>query len=178
MFYTYCHKKNDNGIIFYIGKGSGNRLNHKTRNKYWKSIVNKHGFTAEIIAYWETEQEAFDHEQLLISCFIDMGYKLANLTHGGGGIVGYSHTDEAKEKISIASKQRSPESIEKIKQATKARWADPEYKKRVIKSMQNAVTPEWLIKVSAKGRKHTEETKRKISETEKATKLRRKLCLV
>ena len=53
----------------------------------------------------------------------------------------------------------------------------PEFKAKTIKAMKNAVTPEWLQKVSAKGRKHTEETKRKISETEKLTKSRRKLCL-
>lgn len=176
MFYTYCHTRNDNGLIFYIGKGVNNRLNHKSRNVYWKNIANKHGFKAEILAYWNTEKEAFDHEKLLINCFNDMGYKLANLTNGGGGIVGYEHSNQAKEKISIASKNRSEESIEKIRQATKARWANPEFKKKTIKAMKNAVTPEWLEKVSRKGATHTEKTKRKISETEKTTKLRKKLC--
>jgi hypothetical protein len=178
QFYTYCHTRNDNGLIFYIGKGTKNRLNHKTRNIYWKNIVNKHGFIAEILAYWDTEQEAFDHEQLLINCFKDMGYKLANLTNGGGGISGYAHTDGAKEKISVASKKRSQESIEKIRQATKARWANPEFKEKTIKAMKSAITPEWLKKVSRKGKTHTEETKRKIAETEKLTKNRSKLCSV
>jgi len=177
-FYTYCHKRKDNGVIFYIGKGSKNRLNDTTRNKYWKNIVGKHGFTSEILAYWNTEQEAFEHEQILIDCFKSMNYKLANLTIGGGGIVGYKHSDEAKQKISEASKLRSKESIEKIRQSAKARWANPEFKAKTIKAMKESVTPEWLEKVSAKGRKHTEETKRKIAETEKLSKSRRKLCLV
>ena len=79
MFYTYAHTKPD-GTIFYIGKGSKRRAwKTHNRNKHWKSIVEKHnGFNVEILANWDTEQEAFDHEVLLISCFKDMNYILAN----------------------------------------------------------------------------------------------------
>jgi hypothetical protein len=101
MFYTYAHIRNDTNKIFYIGKGKGNRAFSSTgRNPFWKSIVEKHGHKVEILANWKTEQEAFDHEMLLISCFKDMGYKLSNMTIGGEGASGVEWTEKRKEKHS------------------------------------------------------------------------------
>lgn len=93
-FFTYAHQTADTGKIFYIGKGSRkDRQIAKTgRNKHWHNIVKKHGFIAEILAYWNTEQEAFDHEKLLIASFRDMGYSLANYTNGGEGSSGIKIT--------------------------------------------------------------------------------------
>jgi len=69
------------------------------RNPYWQNIVNKYGRPhVELLARWDTETEALDHEKLLISCFRDMGYKLANITDGGEGTSGYKHTPEQREK--------------------------------------------------------------------------------
>ena len=51
------------------------------------------------INYYDTEEEAFSHEVLLISCFRGMGYELANLTDGGDGTSGYKQTEEHKEKL-------------------------------------------------------------------------------
>jgi hypothetical protein len=103
MFYTYAHTKPD-GTIFYIGKGSKNRAWKKTkRNQHWKNIVAKYEiYGVEILANWNTEKEALDHEILLISCFKDMGYKLANMTNGGEGTSGLKLTIEHKQKISDA----------------------------------------------------------------------------
>ena len=100
MFYTYAHYKPEGGL-FYIGKGSkGRAYQTSRRNAYWHNIVNKYGKPhVEILANWDTEAEAFDHEKLLISCFQDMGYKLANLSNGGGGSTGYKHTEQALEKM-------------------------------------------------------------------------------
>ena len=105
MFYTYAHTK-PNGTIFYIGKGSGVRAWKKTRrNIHWKNIVTKYtNYNVEILANWETEQEAFGHEILLISCFKDMGYKLSNMTSGGEGTSGLKLTQEHKQKISDAQR--------------------------------------------------------------------------
>jgi len=103
VFYTYAHTKPD-GTIFYIGKGTGNRAWKKSnRNRHWSNIVNKHGrFEVEILANWSTEQEAFEHEALLIFCFRKMGYVLANMTNGGEGISGLKLTEEHKRKIGDA----------------------------------------------------------------------------
>ena len=101
MFYTYSHTKPD-GTIFYIGKGIGLRAWKKTkRNQHWKNIVAKYKtYGVEILANWDTEKEALDHEILLISCLRDMGYKLANMTDGGDGTSGLKFTKEHKQKIS------------------------------------------------------------------------------
>ena len=98
--YTYSHNKPD-GIPFYIGKGSGNRAFTKRTNPYWKNIVAKYGYEVQILAYWNTHEQALDHEVLLISCMKDMGIELANMTEGGEGCVGFSHphTEEHKQKL-------------------------------------------------------------------------------
>ena len=117
-FYTYAHKNATTNKIFYIGKGSKNR--YKTtykRSAHWNHIVNKYGFSAEILANWDTEKEAFDHEKLLISCFKDMNYVLANKTEGGEGPSGHIHTEEHKKLISqkLKGKIVSQETKEKLK---------------------------------------------------------------
>jgi hypothetical protein len=91
--YTYAHYKPQGGI-FYIGKGQGHRAFQFTgRNPYWNNVVNKYGKPhVEILAYWDTEAEAYSHEALLIECFKDMNTELANIGLGGiGGTTGFSH---------------------------------------------------------------------------------------
>ena len=88
MFYTYCHYRLDTNKIFYIGKGKDNRAWVNKRNKHWHGIADRHGWRCEILAYWSSEAEALEHEIMLIACFIDLGYKLANKTAGGQGTAG------------------------------------------------------------------------------------------
>ena len=104
MFCTYAHYT-PQGRLFYIGKGSSERRAHymQGRNNYWNKIVAKHGKPrVEILSTWGSEEEAFSHEVLLISCFRDMGYELANIANGGEGGGGYTLTDEHKAKLSKA----------------------------------------------------------------------------
>ena len=96
--YTYAHSKPD-GTIFYIGKGIGRRAYSKNRNDYWKRIVAKYGYEVQILAHWDTEAEALDHEVLLIACMKDMGIELCNLTNGGEGATGYKHSEQHKDKL-------------------------------------------------------------------------------
>jgi hypothetical protein len=78
------------------------------RNNYWDKIVAKYGRpSVQILADWGTEEEAFSHEVLLINCFRDMGYELANLTDGGDGTSGYKQTEEHKEKLRKARTGKS-----------------------------------------------------------------------
>lgn len=101
MFYTYAHYTPE-GHLFYIGKGQGRRAYtfHK-RNNYWNHVVDKHGKPdVQILAYWDTEEEVFDHEMLLIDCFKELGHKLVNLSNGGEGPSGLQHSEEFKQKIS------------------------------------------------------------------------------
>lgn len=103
MFYTYAHYKPEGGL-FYIGKGTLRRVRSMdARNPHWSNIVRKYGKPhVEILASWKTEAEALDHEKLLISCFKDMGFDLANKTDGGEGTSGYKFNDQQKKNLSDA----------------------------------------------------------------------------
>jgi hypothetical protein len=101
MYYTYGHYKADSKELFYIGKGKDGRFCEKdSRSSYWHNIVNKHGYSAEIFAEWESEKDAFIHEKFLIDCFRDLT-NLCNLTNGGEGCSGYVWTDEQKAKLKL-----------------------------------------------------------------------------
>lgn len=127
MFYTYYHTRNDSQKPFYVGKGSGGRAYDSDRNRHWLNIVKKHSHTVHIAAEWPTENEAFEHERFLILCFKDMGIELCNKTSGGEGTVGWVPTAENRAVTSAV---------------TKARWTDPEYKKRVVEAMRTAMAKE------------------------------------
>jgi len=104
MFCTYAHYT-PQGRLFYIGKGSSERRAHylSGRNNYWQKVVAKYGKPdVQILAHWDTEEEAFDHERLLISCFREFGHELANLTDGGDGTSGYKQTAEHRRKLRVA----------------------------------------------------------------------------
>ena len=105
MFCTYAHYTPE-GRLFYIGKGSEKRAHSKGgRNSYWQRVVKKYGNPdVQILAHWDTEVEAFDHEILLISCFKDLGHKLCNLSNGGEGPSGLKHSEEFKQRISTLHK--------------------------------------------------------------------------
>jgi hypothetical protein len=97
VFYTYAHYTPE-GRLFYIGKGNEDRAYKSSgRSLYWKRIVNKYGKpNIQILANWDTEQEALDHEVLLIECFKDLGHKLCNITSGGDGVSGLKQSEHQK----------------------------------------------------------------------------------
>jgi hypothetical protein len=134
MFYTYAHYKPNNSV-FYIGKGRGRRAwSIKDRNPHWQNVVAKHGgHKVEVLAKWSTEQEAFDHEKFLIWCFRDMGYSMANITDGGDGVSGYTHTPETKKILSSHHKRlhNLPEQKAKNSKRNKLRMQDPCIKNHV-----------------------------------------------
>ena len=115
MFCTYAHYT-PQGRLFYIGKGSEKRAQSlKGRNKYWHRVVQKHGRPdIQILANWKTNEEACDHEMLLIECFKDLGHKLVNMTAGGEGTYGVvpwnkgiPWSDEVKAKLGLKNKGRT-----------------------------------------------------------------------
>jgi hypothetical protein len=107
-FYVYVHRTQDLGGIFYVGKGKRSRaVEIRKRSKLWDNIVAKHGgFSHEIVARFDAEEEAFAHERFLIAGLRVTGVRLANLTDGGDGPSGYRHTPETKAKISAMFKGR------------------------------------------------------------------------
>ena len=158
-FYTYAHINPTTNKIFYIGKGKANRATQVgKRNQHWKNIVNKYGFRAEILAYWDSEKAALDHEELLISCFKNMSYKLANKASGGQVNSGWKHSEEYKQFMKTINKGKvvSAETKEKLRIAALKR------PKRIISEEHKQKNRIALI-----GRKYSAETLKKMSDSAK-----------
>jgi hypothetical protein len=138
-FYVYEHLRKTDGSVFYVGKGYKSRATRKTnRNRYWHNIVNKHGFDVRFVATKLDEELALLAEIERIDQQRKLGIKLCNLTDGGEGVVGYVATPETRAKLSKAHLGRK--------------------------------IPKWLSEkysILRKGRKKSEECKRKISEANK-----------
>ena len=131
LYYTYLHRRNDTGAVFYVGKGLGRRALQKCgRNDRWNKIVAKHGFSVEILAPWPSEAEAFAHEIFLITAFRDMGVDLANYSDGGEGASGHKHSDETKAKraASLATVFSDPAVRDRRIEAVRAGKKTPEHR--------------------------------------------------
>jgi hypothetical protein len=132
MFYVYQHLRLDNNIPFYIGKGCKDRaFRTKRNNKGWNNIVNKVGFKAEIIKYFENEDQAIKYEHELIDNYRLQGIELVNQTLYSPGGTKWSYTDEVKIKQSKGQmgtkRPKTQEWCDKISKANTGReilWAD------------------------------------------------------
>ena len=101
MFCTYLHKRSSDNKVFYVGMGNPKRPNNLyQRPAHWRKVKNEHGVKVEIVASWDTLDDACSHEKLLISVFKDLGHPLINKTSGGLGN-DYPKTQEHKEAHSI-----------------------------------------------------------------------------
>ena len=168
MFYTYAHYT-PQGRLFYIGKGQGKRAYaFYQRGSHWSNIVNKYGKPdVQILANWDTESEALNHEILLIDCFRELGHKLCNKTIGGEGVSGLIHSEETRKKMSISrlgkiGHKLSDESKQKIRDANIGKKISEEVKKKISLAHKG--------KQYSLGYRHTEESKIKISTASKGNK--------
>lgn len=105
MFYVYLDFNND-GEVFYVGKGLIERCKYKKRNYLHDIVCQEEGFNRAIVFESENEQECFDKEIELIkeyhTFFKDplRSENACNFALGGGGASGYKHTDESKARMS------------------------------------------------------------------------------
>jgi hypothetical protein len=172
MAYVYKHTRNDNGEIFYIGIGRNkNRMiSHRSRNNYWLNIVNKVGFTAQIIEDNLTWEEAISREIYWINLYgrkNDGTGSLSNMTDGGEGSYGRIFSENTKKKISDSHKGKTLTSEQKIK-ISQGNLGKPKPKPNGF--------GEKISKI-LKGKKRTEESKLKQSITTKKTLSKLKLKL-
>ena len=105
QFYVYVHRRATDGLVFYVGKGTGKRawaLNG--RNKHWHNIVKKHGRTVEIVQSGMQEWWALEMEIDLISSY--GRDNVCNMTDGGEGASGFTHSPETKKRLSEVNSNR------------------------------------------------------------------------
>ncbi len=160
QFYTYLHCK-PNGDPFYVGKGTLARSNNLAkRNIHHKRIVAKFGI--EIFSFpRDTEQSAFDDEIKWIKVLREEGFKLANYTDGGDGSTGHTVSEAGKAKLSAFHKGKkiSPEHRARINAALKGVKLSTERRAKIsLRMMGNK---------RHKGMKHSAETLKKMSDTQK-----------
>ena len=136
--YVYVHTRNDTDEIFYVGQGIDDRAWDKTgRNRWWRSIVKKHGFTPWIIKAGLSKQAADRLEIDLIAEYgrADIGQGLlVNLTDGGEGTVGRVLPDWEKKKRSTANLgQKRTDETKRALAAAKTGASNPNFNPKVYK---------------------------------------------
>ena len=144
MHYTYAHIRLDTNEVFYIGKGTSNRINRTDfRNKHWHNVVNKAGFKGVVLKEFETANEAFEHEKIMIAYHKSIGCNLVNQSNGGEG-------NSSVGGFTFKGKKHSQESIEKCRlinlgkpKTLESKLKNAESHKQAIK-INNIIYNSWL----------------------------------
>ena len=167
MFYVYEHLRPDTGIVFYVGKGAGERIREiRGRNIYWQRVVNKVGnFKSVKIAKTEDEELAYLVEQERIDQLKRLGVKLVNLNEGGIG--GVKASEETKVKMSIShSGEKNPRfNINSLRQ--RRLRGELKVPKEVMSANMSANHWSKTGSYSPKGIKKSEEAKARMKEAHK-----------
>jgi hypothetical protein len=156
-FYVYEHLRNDNGAVFYVGKGKNNRASVDSchhRSVYWQRIVKKAGgFNIHYVAKDMEECKAFGLEVERISQLRNLGVDLCNMTNGGDGLAGLIRTEDHRRKIGDAHRGKIiPEEVrDKISKSVKK--SGFVHSPEMLEKMSNAHKGNRYML----GKKHTDE---------------------
>ena len=177
MAIVYEHIRNDTNEVFYVGIGEKEKraFSKDNRTQYWKNIVNKVGYSVNIIHKDIDWEEAKNIEILLIEKYgrKDLGKgNLVNMTDGGEGTFGLIMSEEAREKLreKHTGKTHTEESKKKMSEKHIGKTHTEESKKK----MSEIHTGKKLSEESKNklreiniGKKLSEDHKHKISEANK-----------
>lgn len=159
IYKTTCNVTNK----YYIGMHSTNNIDDGylgSGKRLWYSI-NKHGkdnHSKEILEYCENRKELKEREKEIVNEQLLTEDLCMNLTVGGEG--GWSSEQQRENNKKSVEKQRilretDPEWVKRVKEnSSKAH-------KKAYEKGRKKVVPDWT------GQKHSEETKKKMSETKK-----------
>lgn len=140
MAVVYVHKRADNNDVFYVGIGKTEKraYQEKYRNKYWKNVAKKYGYTVCIIKSNIDWKDACSIEIELIAKYKRKahGGNLCNITAGGDGVVGVVMSEEQKVKISKSNKgkKRSIQTRDKISKSRLGIVFSDDHKLNISKS--------------------------------------------
>jgi len=191
MAIVYEHLRNDTNEVFYVGisKTTRRAFDRNGRNPHWYNIVNKVGYSVNIIHKDIDYKEAKNIEILLIEKYgrnnLGLG-NLVNMTDGGEGCLGVIVSEDTRQKMSKARKGKplseetrvkmseankgktlSEDTRKKISEAGKGRIVSEETRHKIGKKHKGKIlTEEIREKISKKhiGKTHSEETRVKMSE--------------
>lgn len=124
MAVLYRHLK-PSGEVFYIGIGQTKERAYSkvSRSLHWTNTVEKYGYEVEILKSDLSWEDACEMEQILIEYYgrkdLQKG-SLVNLTAGGEGIQGYTHTEKTRRILrkSMNCFYRKEQSRQALKLAT------------------------------------------------------------
>jgi hypothetical protein len=162
-FFVYVHRRADTTEIFYIGKGTWTPLKRyirasttSHRNVHWQRIVAKAcGFTHEIVGEFDDEALALAEEVRRIAEHgrANLGGMLCNITAGGEGQSGASHSVETRSKIAAAlrGKPKSAHVKAAVSLAQRGVPSSPEQGRAHSLYMSGVGNPNW-------GKKNSPET--------------------
>jgi hypothetical protein len=170
-----------------IGVEEKRAFSKKDRNKYWKNIINKVGYSVNIIHKDIDWENACKIEKLLIEKYgrKDLGLgNLVNMTDGGEGVLGLIMSEETRQKLSEASKgntnflgkTHSEETRQKIGEGNKGKIKSEETRQKLSEANKGkTLSEETKQKIGEAnkgntnmlGKTHSEETKQKMSEANK-----------
>lgn len=183
-YYTYVLVEPDTGRIFYVGKGSSDRMyrhekkilrGSSTGNHHLDNTIKRIHRNADKVIHRKiisnvTEEGAFEREKQLIAQF-GMS-NLCNYTEGGDG---YSPSLETRAKISAANKGKthSKEVRQKISEAHKGeKWTEERCRnmsalKKGKPQTEKQKAANTVRSEKMGGRKFSDEHKQKLSDAKK-----------
>ena len=146
-FYVYILKR-PNGVQFYVGMGSGNRIDehemfarngdktHKSHiiRKIWAS-----GETVrrEIVGRFATDTEAKEVEKEFIAAIGRKDLKagpLVNRTNGGDGVTGWSAEMRARHSVLTSKGMSRPEVQQKVRENIKRQFSQPDISEKMSRA--------------------------------------------
>lgn len=144
----------------------------KSHKNNWIFSLKKKGIKPEMILIDECDTDNWIFfEQWYIELFKSWNFNLTNLTIGGEGSIGHTPSKETIEKRSkkLKGKKRSSEFCNKISEIVKGRKYSDEIKRKAsIAAKKRGISLENRLKMNKAKQeskwKHSEESKRRISE--------------
>lgn len=166
-----------NGIVFYIGKGTNNRIHKHEWEASWedekaynlrksrviRKIWKEGGqVVKEIIAYFDTDKEAHAYEIALIFFMRPYGY-LTNITDGGEGKFGMKPSEQTIKKMSEAQKGRKHSEETRKKIGEKHKGNQHNLGNNHSEETRNKISLANKGGTGRKGYNHSKETKQRIA---------------